>query len=102
MEFGLEADNRAGCVRGDDGGDDGDGCWSSHRWGLRRDTVLRSVLKCQRSGYVSSFFHSFLLTSVDTVEAPYSRISHISCGSPLISTLADRKFAYSQRTEILM
>lgn len=54
MEFGLEADGRAGCVRGDDGGDDG-GCWSSRRWCLRRGTVLRSALKCQQSGYISSF-----------------------------------------------
>lgn len=30
MEFGLEADGRAGCVRDDDGDDDDDG-WSSRR-----------------------------------------------------------------------
>lgn len=40
MEFGLQADGRAGWVRGDDG--DG-GYWSSRRWCLRRGTVLRSA-----------------------------------------------------------
>lgn len=59
MEFGLEADGRAGCARGDDGGSDG-GCWCSRRWCLRRGTVLRS-LKRQRSEYVSSFFTPFSL-----------------------------------------
>ena len=31
MEFGLEADGRAGCVRDDDGDDDDDDDWSSRR-----------------------------------------------------------------------
>ena len=76
MEFGLEADDRADCVRSDDGGDGGGDCWSSRRQCLRRGTVLRSALKRQRSRYVSNSFHSFLLTSVDTIEAPYLRIPY--------------------------
>lgn len=70
MEFGLEADGRAGWARGDDGGSDG-GCWSSRRWCLRRGTVLRLALKRQRSGYVSSFFFSLLSSYVSL----YDRIS---------------------------
>jgi len=31
MEFGLEADDRADCVRSDDGGDGDGDCWSSRR-----------------------------------------------------------------------
>lgn len=45
MEFDLEADGLAGCVRGDDDGDDDGGCWSSRRWCLRCGTVLRPALK---------------------------------------------------------
>lgn len=105
MEFGLEADGRAGCVRGDDD-DGGDGYWSSRQWCLRRGTVLWSTLKRQRSGYVSSFFHSFLLTSVDTIEPPYSRIpyshvSRISCDSPFVTTLAKICMSAKTLTEIL-
>lgn len=97
MEFGLEADGRTGCARGDDG--DSDGGWGSRRWCLRRGTVLRSALKRQRSGYVSTFFFTpFSLRQL--IESPYSRIPHsrISCNSPLISTLIEHSHV---RKEIL-
>lgn len=99
MEFGLGADNRAGCVRGDDGG----GCWSSRRWCLRRGTGLRSALKRNDRDTSAVFFTSFSLRQL--IEAPHIRVFctflwlaidfHI--GGSKIRIFAEQKYLYEDK-----